>query len=228
VFSICINRTDEPDTTTSSADEKQHTEVKISVSDVDGNQSTPSDSNTGDHHDSNADSKDDKHDAETDEPAVQYGKTGKPLQHSVSGEVFETLLDTVRLLSLKPVLRAEIKKDGAQYLHLRGLTSGVVRGLSQAERIYAQKALQVLVEDSVSEKTLVTGAAQQDDNKAMVRYWRGHVHRLFCDGVGMDSNPSAFSSNAMGRRRTFKQGFADLPSLEAHNRNGVKPIPSSR
>jgi hypothetical protein len=132
------------------------------------------------------------------------------------------LLKTLKHLSAAPQLRQALRASADAYLQLRALAAGAAPGLSKQQQEYALASLQHFVEDSEAERLLL-GATARGANGAMLRYWRGHAHRLYCEGLAGDaaaSTPLAPVSALAGRSRArkVKAGFADQQSLDALNR----------
>jgi hypothetical protein len=126
----------------------------------------------------------------------------------------------IHSLSASPALRTAIKSDAANYLHLRALASGATYGLTRQRQALAHRCLQHFIADSARERTLARdpsaeGAAPLRINDIMARYWHGHVHRLFCDGLGSDSG--AASGVQMRARRAAAPGFAEQAAVDTLN-----------
>lgn len=101
-----------------------------------------------------------------------------PLRHQYSEATLVTVLDMMESLASSPRLRLLMKGDTQNYLHLRGLASGVIKGLTRYQQRMAQMALAQFAVDDTVDKAL--GRIQAASGVAASRDRSGSRELLRC------------------------------------------------
>jgi len=168
---------------------------------------------------------------------------GPNTPHQYSEETFRTVMSLIQSLSAFRPLRMIMQQDEENFLHLRGLASGSIRGLTANRQQLAQQCLRHFITDNICDKTLGAplmkstnlACTTQSDcnpnrpaniNDVMIRYFKGHLHALYCDGLALEGAPedgmTAAIPGCRRMRRSCKVGFADETELELLNRKAKK------
>ena len=159
-----------------------------------------------------------------------------PQAHKYSANTFRTVLTAIRFMAVYATVRDAFKAHEATYLHLRGLAFGSIRGFSKENQTFAIDCLRDFIDDSSKERAMVSSNVN-GVNKAMASYWRGHIHKLYCetcagpvDGMGPVSGiAGAIQSTIAKHRRQCRNGaFLDGTNLETMNKYSKKRLLQAR
>jgi hypothetical protein len=153
----------------------------------------------------------------------------KQLQEQADNDLvaLKSLFGMVRNLSAHKSLRDLFKADTNTYLRLRRIADGEEHVDPGMEKV-ARESMHYFIQDTVRERAQTAVCDPYDVNAAMLTYWRGHIHALFCDtstkgpsnstGSGGTGSKGGLSSMTRSHKQRFKPGFANDQTLEAINR----------